>query len=201
MEGEIQTCTNVLITWLTSGSAEIWLRSLYWAAGLVIVWLAYLALNTRTYQAKATFLLRLSERFSEMQDARTAVGNIKSHILSKISKKHSDLEDYEREKELRNAFKNEMRKIRNGKSRDFNVSDYKSIFILCGFLEIVGLMVKRGYVSQKDIIDWLKGPLEDFDLMFSEHIDERQKEFGISAGYFENALWLSKKVKKSTRKR
>ena len=198
MEGEIQTCTYALISWLTSGSAEIWLRSLYWVAGLIIVWLAYLALNARTSQAKATFLLRLSERFGEMQDARTAVGNIKKHILSKISKEHSHLEDNEREKELRKAFKNEMRKIRNGESQEFNVNDYKSIFKLCGFLEIVGLMVKREYVSQKDITDWLKGPLEEFDLMLTEHINERQKEFGISAGYFENALWLSKKIKKST---
>ena len=203
MEGEIQTCTNALITWITSGSLISWLKGISLLAVVaaaiataIAAWTAVSSLKAQLMQSNASFLLQLSIRFNEMDIARNTVGDLKRLIMHKIKEEHGDLDDESKSAELRTFYCSEMRKIRDGKHHKYGVDDYKEIIKLCSFFEIVGLMTKKKYVSIDDIIEWIRGPIEDFEIMFSHHIAEREKEFGTPPGLFGNALWLAKNVTK-----
>jgi len=190
MESELQACANIFANWLTDISLGTWLKYLYWAGGLIIVWLAYLTLKARTSQARASFLLQLDIRWANLMEVRVKVRTLKEGVTKQVLSAGHRLDDDARDALLRKAFTQELNSMQKTSRYD-----YEMYIPLWGFFEIVGLMVDRGYVPLKDVKGLLKGPIEDFDRMFSGHIAERQKEFGMPPGLLEHALSLTKKIK------
>jgi hypothetical protein len=196
MDNEILQCTNELITWLKSGSWEIWLKSFSWIGGAVIAIIALFALLNSTAQSRATFLLHLSERWENLKEVRNLIGKIKNEVIKDIGQKNPHLEDSAKEIKQRQAFTLRLADIRKNDPDNYILL----ITQLCGFFEIVGLMVKRGYARIEDVDGLLKGPIEDFDVIWSGHIAERQKEIGTPEGLFEHALYLTKEASKKHKK-
>jgi len=197
MEGEIQTCTNALITWITSGSLMSWLKglSLFAVVGAAIAtaiaaWYAMQSLSSREKQARATFLLQLDTRWENLSEERKWSSQMLENFTNAIGKEFPKIEDKAQKEKVRERFTSKLKEL-----LDTDDSDYRKFIHLGGFFEIVGLMVDKGYVKLEDITGLLKGPILTFDDAFGGHIQARQKDKHMPPGLFEHAISLAKKTR------
>jgi len=191
MDIEAQQCTDTLIAWLISGSARGWLENLYWAGGFILAVIAVFALRTRAKHAKASFLLELDSRWDNLFAARNWVAAIRLQIMQEIGEKSPLLDEKQRKERARDAFTNKLDKLHAETNEK-----YRHVLELSGFFETVGLMVIKGYVKLGDVVALLKGPILNFEVDFSGHIANRQKEMHMPTGLFENALALARMTRK-----
>jgi hypothetical protein len=66
--------------------------------------------------------------------------------------------------------------------RENEPEDYLKLMSLCGFFETVGTMVKLEYIDKSAILNIYEGAIMSVGNCFREHIDQRQKEYGMPEG-------------------
>lgn len=144
-------------------------------------------------QSCAAFLMGLDDRWHSagLLKARTMIAKFRDEIIDSISSQHPRLDDKRRKDQIGKAFAVKLADLRENA-----IGDYVTIMEYCGFLETVGLMVKRKYVDIEDIDSLFRGPILGIEFYFSTHIADRQKETGVPTGLYENALFLAEQVKK-----
>jgi len=138
--------------------------------------------------SQATLLLELDARFdsSEMRQARNQFATVSEDVEKVVAANHPLANDVAKREHAAQLWKETL-----GLLRTDNEATYLKLIGWCGFFETVGLMVKKGYLSEEDVLDLFKGPLVDLDKAFRLHIEERGKETGVPNGLFEHALSLS----------
>ncbi len=81
-----------------------------------------------------------------------------------------------------------------------NLEEYVKYIRLLTFIESIGLMARREYVSLDDIYYLLESVLLGFDRMFMDHIRARQKDAAERGNanpgrIYEHTIWLVEKMK------
>lgn len=186
-----------------------WLQIVAWAAQIALGVSAIFALiyaawevhalrdaNRQTArQAKATFLLHLDTRWAALMEARRIIDRLQRSVVARVTTDHPELDEPGRQPVLHEAFAKELKELLLDLDNDAS-HDYRMVIEYCGFIEIVGLMVRRGYVPLDDVVGALKGPIISFELLFSQHITNRESEQGMPKGLFEHALELCRETKR-----
>jgi hypothetical protein len=186
--------------------AHPWLERLAWGSDLLIALAAIFALThtahqigelkqaneDRVRQGNARFVLDLDARYEskDLRDARRKVHGLLWEYTDEASKQMPKGNDEARAQYVRGKFSTELARLRAEK-----IDEYMDLMLFCGFFESVGLMVKRGYVKFEDIDHLFRGAIHIVDTCFCGHIADRQKETGVPAGLYENALLLVERVK------
>lgn len=199
---EISTAaSNSIINWLnqTIGppskfGASSWFEAAYWIGGALAVIIAVIAIEQRTLQARATFLLHLYERWEGLEDQRKQVYETYRPMRNEVLRDHSDLEDKHRIAKLRSTCKNCVDEIKKD-----DEDKYHAFVAYLSFFETIGLFVRNGYVPLKDMLQLYKGPILEIDIMFRDHIEEWQKHANTPDGLFGNVLYLIKKTQRRER--
>lgn len=73
---------------------------------------------------------------------------------------------------------------------------YVALLEMLSFFEVVGELVKKGYVQLDDIDSLFRGAIIDLGVAFEDHIKDEQNKKGFPPGYYENALFLISVVEK-----
>ncbi len=139
----------------------------------------------------ATFLLELERRWSsgELLEAREIFRKIWDNLSESIGTDNPRSDDTERLAQLGKEFPRVLRELR-AKEQD----KYHKLMRICGFFEIVGVMVKNEHVPLNYVNQFLRGAIVILDICFRQHIEELQKETGRPPGLYEHALYLSDKI-------
>lgn len=141
--------------------------------------------------SRAALLLQLDERFDsqELRDARTLFADMHGDIQQIVSGQNLNAND-QKKREL--VCQEWTKTLNNLLSQDH--SGYLRLLGYLGFFETIGVMVKKKYIAEHDVMDLYRGPLVDIGGAFSTHIAERSKEMGVTNGMFEHALNLSSRA-------
>jgi len=147
-------------------------------------------------QAQANSLLSLEERWNSepMRQARLRLIEVSSRLRDEAFKENMHLKDDAALGKVQEKFTVELKKLR--KEDD---TKYIELMRSLGFYETVGILVRRNYVAIEDVDLLLRGPIVDFGLYFTPHIEERQREKGVPPGLGENALLLVERIKSRAR--
>lgn len=157
------------------------------------LWFIRLSHKHTLEQAKARFLFDLDQRWSgeRMAMTRMAINELCIAVRADVGREHHHLNEDGRRLRCQEVFS-----IRLNETRQTDLPLYVTYMRSCSFFETVGLMVKKGFVSEKTIMDLFLGPIVDLDEVFSLHIEQRAKEMGVPPGLFENALHLAERAKR-----
>ncbi|MCP1336406.1 DUF4760 domain-containing protein [Futiania mangrovi] len=141
--------------------------------------------------ARADFLLELDGRWEapDMREARELFAQINEEIRGEVAAQALHGNDSARQARMCTAWLERLRKLRTSDAKSYN-----TLMRLCNFFETVGVMVARGYVSERDLDALLRGPILHVGATFRGHIQEREKETGVVAGLYEHALKLSDRI-------
>lgn len=139
----------------------------------------------------ATFLLELERRWSseELQEARSILHTIRDDLSATIGKDNPRSDDTARLAQLGKEFSRVLNKLR-AEERD----RYHKLMRICGFFEIVGVMVKNEHIPLSYVDQFLRGPVMILNNCFRQHIKDLQKETGMPPGLYEHALYLSDEI-------
>jgi hypothetical protein len=181
-----------------------WLEVAYWISQIVLTIIALIgafavrtqineARNARVAQLRtmnAHLLMELDKRWdsTEMRDARKLYSKSVAEIDAKLKSLGLPLDGAN----TRAAWTRFLADCRSNRRED-----YQQLLLMPSFFETVGVMVKKEYIAEKDVIDLLAGPIIYIGLRFGDHIAERSQEPGVPKGLFENALNLYDKVRKA----
>lgn len=143
----------------------------------------------------ATFLLELERRWSgeELREAREILWKIRDDLLATIGVDNPRSDDTARLAHLGEKFSYALRNMRNE-----NPERYRKLMRICGFFEIVGVMVKNDHVPLSYVGQFLRGPVMIWDNCFRLYIEDLQKETGVPLGLYEHALYLSDKISRDS---
>ena len=152
--------------------------------------------SAQLQQARATFLLELDSRWESdrIRQAASLFARMRREEIQKAGKNDPHLNDEQKRHYAAITFNDQLNIIRSSTELQ-DLEKYRSLIGLAGFVETMGVMVKRGYVPAEDINELLGGPVLDFGTFFARHINERQNETGVLKGLFENALDLVERIK------
>ncbi len=148
-------------------------------------------------QARATFLLELDRKWDspEITGASRTFARQRRDCLNDARIQYPTLNDEARRLKAGELFSAKLTYFRTSEKEE-EVAIYRSLYAFAGFLETIGVMVRRQYVSLQDVDDLFRGPILDFGIYFTGHILERQNEEGVVEGLFENALSLVESVRR-----
>lgn len=139
----------------------------------------------------ATFLLELERRWSsgELLEAREIFQKIWDDLSESIGTDNPRSDDTARRTQLGKKFPRVLRDL-----RDKEQDKYHKLMRICGFFEIVGVMVKNEHVPLNYVDQFLGGAIMMLDNCFRQHIEDLQKETGRPPGLYEHALYLSDEI-------
>jgi hypothetical protein len=172
---------------------------LFWWAGIMLPFVTFGAIvyaraqvTVIAKQARATLLLDLIDKWNnaEMQAAKKVFQEIDKHARDIVFAANSQLDGPATMEKLQTHLYGEITELSNKEPEKYHV-----LSRLMNFFETAGMLVKRGYVSIDDIDGLFRGPIIQTGLMFTVHIEEKQKEKGIPPGLYENALFLIGKLR------
>jgi hypothetical protein len=181
-------------------SGAYWLEIVSWICQIFLTILAFFAawfayvqiLQIKSDSAQqlrmshASIFLAIDQRWdNDMREARTVLAEMTDDIAAIVKLKNPTLKGAG----LRKAIRKEWFTTLNG-MRHQRDSSYMNVLAVCGFFETVGLMVKKNYVSAKDVIGLLKAAILQVDYYLRPHIEARAKEKGVPEGLFEHAIYL-----------
>lgn len=143
-------------------------------------------------QARATFLLDLIDKWNsaDMQKAKAVFQKIDTESKAQVFPACANDNERAALEKLELHFKGALSQL----AKD-NPADYHVLSRLMNFFELVGMLVKRGYVSKNDVDGLFRGPILQTGAMFKLHIAEKQNEKDVAPGLYENALFLFSEIK------
>lgn len=184
--------THEQVFQILSANQTHWLQIISWIAQiLVLAALAYAAyaahkqIEQNTKIAHAGLMLDLDKRWdsAEMQETRRLFTATSSDISKMVAEEIPRANDAGREARTREKWAEYLKHY-----RDHDVETYSKLMAMCGFFETVGVMVKKGYISERDMLDLFEGPIVAIGRCYKEHINERTQETGVPDGLYEHAL-------------
>jgi hypothetical protein len=194
---------------LPSSRTEL-LEEIFFTAQTILVLVAILAFayardqveearqmrSAQLRQATATFILELDRKWDseEIRKALRIFARMRRDCLRDARIQYQTLNDEARRPKAGELFSSKLTYFRTS-DKEEELDIYRSLYTFAGFMETIGVMVKRQYVSAEDIDDLFRGPVLDFGIYFTGHILERTREEGVVEGLFENALSLVERVK------
>jgi hypothetical protein len=142
-------------------------------------------------QARANFLLQLDERWDspEISESFIKFYEMRSTAIAEVEKLGLNLSDVAKVQRAADSFPDRLTELRSNKPEE-----YKRLTLLLGFFETMGVMVKKGYVSDEDMYDLFSGPILEVGKFFRAHIKERNEEMGVLKGLYEHALFLVDRI-------
>lgn len=169
--------------------AKSWLEALPWLAALFIAYVAGISLRRQSLQSRAALLLSLYERWDTIADERMLFADFFKPVQEKIQKEHSDVKEVHQIKHLKDAFFEALPKKLEDEKFYFSFLKYAS------FIETLGVYVKNGYVSMRDVRQLYKGAILDFEIATRTYIDAWQEKLHVAPGLLENALYLMRRMR------
>jgi hypothetical protein len=144
-------------------------------------------------QAQATLLLNLVEKWNSniMHQSRVEFDKHESKAKDYVYSKYGKLSDNEQTNKLKTYFRASMRSL----DKTDNAS-YGTMLQMLSFFELVGQLVKEGYVRLNDIDALFRGAILDIGCAYVDHIKDEQLKKGFPPGYYENALFLISEIEK-----
>ncbi|PZR92475.1 MAG: hypothetical protein DLM68_02120 [Hyphomicrobiales bacterium] len=148
---------------------------LFWWAGVALAILTVVALifagvqaKIIAKQAKATLLLDLVDKFNskEMFEAKKLFVDTTSKERKGIFSQYSNLPD----KEVLTKLKEHLKVVMDGIHNTEDRTNYSTLMRILSFFELVGLLVRRRYISLKDIDELFRGPILEAGTAFARHI-------------------------------
>ena len=176
---------------------------LFWWAGVILAILtlgmiifAGMQANIIAKQARATFLLDVVDKFNceKMSEAKKVFLEKTSKAKKDVFLQYAALPD----KEVMTKLKEHLKIVMDGIQDTETMTNYNSLMRIMCFFELVGLLVRQGYISLKDIDGLFRGPILEIGVAFVPHI-ESQNVKGVPSGLYENALYLVSKIEKKCR--
>jgi hypothetical protein len=168
-----------------------WLLEIFpYVSTFLLAGCALIALLRNTAQGHAGFLLQLDSRWEALQSQRDKVVGLIDQATKEVFLQHATLSDCHRVEKLKERLKQDIIDLEST-----SITTYRELVVYLGFFETVGLMVRNKYIPLNEIIRLYDGPINDIDIVFTEHIAEWQKKVSVSDGLFENMLYLIKEIK------
>jgi hypothetical protein len=135
----------------------------------------------------ANFVSDLDKRWEseEMQEVRRLFVTTRSKIIEDVRIKNPNVSQAEFDLLVDSECQQALSMMRKE-----NMDEYMKLFTICGFCELVGLMVKREYISKEDAMGLFSGPIIQIARFFRVHIDDMAKQPHVPPGLYEHALFL-----------
>lgn len=156
-----------------------WLQASAWVAAVGGAVLALLTLWRQLSQARASFLLELEKQWESVSKARREMIKELDAVRKSVTGGGN-----------RYAKTQKAATVRLKWLRENEYDNFYLLFSYLGFFETVGLMVRKGYIPLRDMIDLYKGPIHDIDVFFVDYVREWQKEPVMKEGLYEHTKYL-----------
>jgi hypothetical protein len=155
--------------------------------------LAWMQVRTIARQALATSLLNLEERWNsdKMRETRVYFVEVSTKWKDEVFAANPNLSDDAVMKKVEIRSTEELSRL----MKEDLTGKYILLMRIFGFFEIVGLLVKKGYVGIEDVDLLFRGPILEFGSLIGPHLIARQTEKGVPPGLGENALFLVSQIK------
>jgi hypothetical protein len=171
----------------------------FWWAGVAmplvtfgVILYARAQLTVIANQAQATLLLNLVDKWNSeaMLESRKLFRMKQSETKEFIFSQHVKLNDQESKTKLNERFN----VVIDDLYKNDLLGDYTVLMRMMNFIETIGLLVGKGYISVADVDGLFRGPICQCVAAFKSHITSRQKEKDVTPGLCENALSLFRKI-------
>lgn len=168
-----------------------WSQTILLGVAIAAAIIAFVELRTLGRQAKATLLLELDRRFEgpELSIARRILAQIRDQAATTVGLANPLASENARMQ----LMKPECGRIMSD-TRANDPKTYSRVMSVLGFFETVGLMVDQEYVALSEINELFRGPILAIDLLFGDHISERERETGVPTGLYTHARKLAAQV-------
>lgn len=155
-----------------------------------------LALRQSASARRGALLLQLDDRFESqgMKSARNLLRTTDDAVRSVVTQAHIHATDEAKEVPVRNEWAKQLDDMRINKP-----DDYMDMLVYAGFIESLGRMVKRNYISLEDVVSLFEDSILSIERAFRLHAQHRMAA-GEPKGLLENAFDLANRTKKMAAK-